>query len=1350
MKLKISVALLAFVTAVIPLSLSAEDGLAHAVASRNAAQTYANLPLRFEPAAEQGHFMARSSGYAVLVGAGESAIAITDGKSGLTRALRFSFEGSNAAAQIEAIDALPGVTNYYIGSDPKNWRLGVRNFARLRTKNVYPGVDIVYYGDNRRLEFDFVVAPAADPRAIALALSGMDKLYINAEGELVAEVNGNPVRFAKPYAYQKVAGSTKAVSVEYALAGPGKVQLRIGDYDKNLELVIDPTLTYSTFLGGSNGDTGNGIAVDAVADAFGNTGYAYITGQTCSIGLDTGSHPMVIFPGGQSLAGTAATSDTCVAYVTKLDPTGAIVLYTTYIGGTVPTPAAASASGYGIALDNVALHATVPVVPNGNANPNVYIVGTTSFQDMPIVGYTADPNYPSISPNYPGGDYDPFIAILNSQTGALIRSTYLGGNGTDNGYAIAVDPQQNVIVAGKAGSFNFPTYNGFEPITEAYVAFVTKLDFGLHIAPPILPGASPMSPRVPSNTDTCGATCPSTPDPTKAYFFFSAVYGGQLVAPPATWPVAYGSYPNLPALVGTPPAPPFAPCTAPNVPAGCYPYPRVPYGAITTATPYNCPSTTSGTIYPAVRLFAQNAGYAEGINWGTCTSNVPSGNIIDASGISWLIIDVAGPTGFPSVVSAATEAYGVAIDSNSDVFAVGGSSTANLHPSLPGNLPNPGGYDWLPQAATYSDGTGAWIIKLHGHDTPGYPAGWPVKSYVTALEQNETKNGTVDAARGVAIDSQGSAYVVGTTTGTLLSATGLNQAPLGATDAFVLKMETPSVINYVTYLGGTQNDQGLAIAVGSGGYAYIAGTTESTIPVINAVVDGSGNTLNSLRGTQNAYLAKLTPDGTALIMSAYLGGCCLDSGNAIALSKTGNGDIFVAGTTNSTTNFPIVPREGPTNDVLGRSAMAGTAGNAFVTRISGASFPILTLSTTNLVFPNQAEYWATTSVPTSWNTVTITNSGTGTLNFTSSGSNQPAITASGDFSVSNNTCGTPPNAQLAAGDSCFVTVVFTPSQANSRSGDLTINDDVIDSPQKVGLSGLGVLVGDTVSTNPATSPVILTFGSTTVGATSAPQSVTVTNTDTNGQTLTVSASQPNTTSTAPGPEFSLSSNGCVTNLTPGQSCTISVVFTPSATASQSGTLIINGNGQTFPATVLLNGTGNGPQGQTGGTTSTSPTFTLTPLTSSMAVTAGAQMPLAVTLTAVNGFSQQVTLTCAGLGGASCSPATKTSFVNTTSPSTINFTVNVGGGKSVTVTELMRPGRLLACLLPFGGIGLVLAGRRKRWLLAIGLAMCLALVMAACGGGSSTSPGTTQPQVTVTATSQDGQTTQTATYYLNAS
>jgi hypothetical protein len=734
-----------------------------------------------------------------------------------------------------------------------------------------------------------------------------------------------------------------------------------------------------------------------------------------------------------------------------------------------------------------------------------------------------------------------------------------------------------------------------------------------------------------------------------------------------------------------------------------------------------------------VRLFAQNAGFAEGINWGTCNSNVPGSTITDASGINWLVIDVAGTHGFPAVVSAATEAYGVALDSNSDVFAVGGSSTAELHPSLPGPAPTPGGYDWLGQADTYWSGTGAWIVKLHGHDTStgSRDAGWPVKSYVTALGKNETSNGTVDTARGVAIDSQGSAYVVGTTTGTLLSATGLNQAPLGHTDAFVLKMETPSKVDYATYLGGTKNDQGLGIAVGTGGSAYIVGSTQSTdIPVVNAVIDGNGNTLNSLRGTQNAYLAKLTPDGTALMMSAYLGGCCLDSGNAIALSKTGNGDIYVAGTTTSSTNFPIVPLESPANDVLGRSAYAGN-GDAFVTRISGASFPKITPSPTNLNFPSQAEYWASTSASTSWNTVTLTNSGTGTLNFIS-----PGITASGDFSVSNNNCGTPPNAQLAAGASCSVTVVFTPTQAIPRSGVLTIPDDALDSPQTVGLSGTGVLVGDTVSTTPATTPVALSFGTFVVGTASPAQTltVTVTNTDTNGQRLIMS--QPVVSTTLPGVnEFGLGLNTCNTNLLPGQSCTIAVTFTPNAAGSQSGKLILTGNGTTFPQTIPLTGTGSGtslsPQGACAVTD-----ICVTGPTTAVTVTRGSTSPaFNITVTIPSGFTgSSIALNCAPPANVTCTILPNPiPVVSGTTTYTAQVTVSMPAGNTITITGLMKPGRLLATLLPFGGIGLIFAGRRRRWLLMLGLVVCLALGMVSCGGGGGSSSNGSQQQLQITTT-----------------
>jgi hypothetical protein len=1282
MKLKFRVALLAFVTAVTPLSLSAAGNgalgtPAQAIASRDAARTYASLPLRFEPAAEPGSFLARSGGYAVLVGADESAIAITDAKSGASRTLRFAFDHANAAARIEAIEPLPGVTNYYIGQDPGKWRLGVRNFAKLRARNVYPGVDVIYYGDNRRLEFDFVVAPMADPRPIALSLSGMDKLYVNADGELIAEVNGHPICFAKPYAYQKVAGGTKTVSVEYALAAPGKAQLKIGDYDKNLELVIDPTLSYSTYLGGSQGDTANGIAVDS-------SGNAYITGQTCSIGKD--SSP-IVFPSaspnttGTVPAGSAAALGACDAYVTKLDTTGANVLFTTFLTGAKPTPANAFAIGYGITLDDLSLN-TSPI-PNGY--PNVYVAGAASYTDMPGAGA------------YNGGDSDAFIAILDSTTGALIRSTYLGGNLADTAYAITVDPQQNVTVVGQTNSFNFPAYNGFEPITESYVAFVTKLDFGLHIdkpsaTAPLYYGSSPMTRRHASSTDSCpsGNPCPATPNPNLTYYFFSAVYGGQLVAPPVTWPVNTSTG----AIIGA-----YTSGVA------------VPYGAITVGTPYNCPSTTQ--TYPAVKLFALSAGTSGGINWGTCTSNTIGGTLVDSGGFSWEILAVAP---FIAPLYATTEAYSVALDPAGDAFVVGGTNTADLHPSLPGPAPATGGTDWLPQADTHYTGTGAWIIKLLGKDSymGASDAGTPV--YLTPLETNVTDvTQQVDTARAVTVDSQGRAYVVGTVTGGLHAAgAGLNLSPLGSSptyDAFLLRMNTAgSGIEFATYLGGSGNDQGLAVAVDAGGFAYVAGSTKSTdLTVVNPIIDGNGNSLKQLKGSQKeGYLAKVYPDGSALAMSAYLGGSSGDQANAVVLSKSGNGDIYLAGNTSSY-DFPIVPVVASGSTVAGRSANAGN-GDAFVSKILGASFPMITIApaSQSLTFVDQVVGFSSTTTET----VTLTSTGQVPLTISS-------ITASGDFTQTN-TCGTGLPANTSSQNSCTITVTFTPSAVGTRSGALTITDDATNnpSPQTIGLTGNGVLVADSVT------PTSLSFGSITVGTTSAAQTVTVKNTD-SSQTLILS------TVIASG-DFTVSSNTCTTVLTPSQTCTVGVTFTPTVAGSRTGSLIINTTNGNSSLTVALTGNGNGTGSSS---SSTSSDFTLTPSVTTVAVTKGTPATFTITLTPSTSFTGTVQLACTPTGSTTCSISpTSLQVVSGTTSYTATVTVNVPAGNTITIAGLQRPARLLATLLPFGAIGLVFAGRRRRWLLLLGLALCLAVGLVACGGGGSSS---SQQKVTITATPQTG-------------
>ncbi len=808
MKLKISVALLAFVTAVIPLSLSAEGG-----SGTSRCQSRCRADLRQSAVALRTGSRARtllSSQWRHMrcwLGLASLAIAITDAKSGSTQTLRFSFDGSNAAARIEAIEPLPGITNYYIGQDQSNWRLGVRNFAKLRTKDVYPGVDVVYYGDNRRLEFDFVVAPMADPRAIALTLSGMDKLYINADGELVAEVNGQPVRFAKPYAYQKVAGSAKAVSVEYALAGPGKAQLQIGDYDKNLELVIDPTLSYSTYLGGSQGDTANGIAVDTA-------GNAYITGQTCSSDFPNPSGSLF--------------SASCDAYVTKVNAAGTAILYTTLIGGTSST-GSGSAQGNAIALDSTRA---------------AYIVGNTSF-DSAMPG-TVTGNH------YFGADSDAFIAILNPD-GTLLRSAYLGGSGIDIGLGVAVDSQKNVIAVGRTCSSDFPAYSGFQDKIEPCVGFITKLDNALDIC---TPGARYAN----SGTPPAGGTC-----------YFSEYWGGQppnvpgnSIGNPGYWianhPYLYGDvisvfYYNPVSGITTPYA---EKCISPGTSGGIGTQPTWAGGIGVSTGDGTVTWQNTGT--PATLALASTTARAAAID--------SNNDVFVAGGTtslfigcplcgqwSWLLgtgpwvlkVSKTGAQVFSTVLeSGATvtndTANAVAVDPGNLAYVVG-TSTGNLYTTANAYQGTNGG------------GEDAFIVKVNVDGTA-----FDYASYLGGSGNDE--------GWGVAVDVNGAAYITGLTKSqnfpmanpltNLASVNGVQMSALSAEqNAFVTKfIPGGSALAFSTYLGGTistDSDGGTAIAVHENATSdndmYVAGVTNSAdFPVYPVAAPAAAQTVYGNNG----------------------------------------------------------------------------------------------------------------------------------------------------------------------------------------------------------------------------------------------------------------------------------------------------------------------------------------------------------------------------------------------------------------------------------------------------------------------------------------------------------------------
>jgi hypothetical protein len=274
---------------------------------------YGKLPLSFE--ANQGQsdaqvkFLSRGSGYTLFLTSSEAVLLLQKGapsgggvkQHGRGRidepalpqnpnrgddartksaVLRIGLVGANPAPQLTGFDDLPGKANYFIGNDPKKWRTDAPTYAKVKYRAVYPGVDLVYYGNQRQLEHDFIVAPGADPGVISLRLEGARKVSLDSHGDLVLKTKDGEVRFQKPVVYQEVDGVRQEIAGGYKLKGKNRVGFEVATYDVTKPLVVDPTLVYSTYLGGSNFDFVSGIAVDSL-------GSAYVSGSTNSTNFPT-------------------------------------------------------------------------------------------------------------------------------------------------------------------------------------------------------------------------------------------------------------------------------------------------------------------------------------------------------------------------------------------------------------------------------------------------------------------------------------------------------------------------------------------------------------------------------------------------------------------------------------------------------------------------------------------------------------------------------------------------------------------------------------------------------------------------------------------------------------------------------------------------------------------------------------------------------------------------------------------------------------------------------------------------------------------------------------------------------
>lgn len=512
----------------IPSRPAASREVSKAEKDRELRAAYARVPMRFEKNQGQSdpsvRFTSRGSGYTLFLTDAEAVLALTQasrpGAKAEKAVVRMGLVGARQA-KVAAVGPEHGKSNYFRGNDRRKWRRDIPNYGKVSYDEVYPGVDLVFYGKQRELEYDFVVAPGADPSRIRMEFSDLSRSArrpaLSAAGDLVLPVDGGQVVQKKPFAYQTVNGKQRPVACDFVLNGEQNVGFRLAAYDPKLPLVIDPILTFATYLGGTAEDE----ALAVCGDAFGNV---YVTGRT-----DSNNFPLQ-----QPYQDVRFGDDDL--FITKLNAAGCEHVYSTYLGGATAQDGfdRADDKGAGVAVD---------------ASGNLHVVGSTSCTDFPttagalqqsvsgaggdgfvaklnpqgndflyctylsgdqagldgatavaigfkghayVVGSTGSASFPTtpgaVQPEYGGGPSDGFIAKFALDGQSLVWSTFLGGgataksDGADYINDIALDPNNVhdsiIYVTGKTESYDFPLYRPFQIEVRKFDAFVTKLDEG--------------------------------------------------------------------------------------------------------------------------------------------------------------------------------------------------------------------------------------------------------------------------------------------------------------------------------------------------------------------------------------------------------------------------------------------------------------------------------------------------------------------------------------------------------------------------------------------------------------------------------------------------------------------------------------------------------------------------------------------------------------------------------------------------------------------------------------------------------------------------------------------------------
>jgi len=1037
-------------------------------------------------------FLSRGSGYLLFLTPDEAVLALESErpqlpgrtsrlpKTGLESVkpkppavLRMQLVGSNAQAGMVGADALPGKSNYFLGRDPSLWRTNVPNYRKVAEHSVYPGIDLVYYGTQSQLEYDFVVAPGADPHAIRLAVRGAKKLRIDAQGNLIASVGKGDVSFQRPVAYQEDShGARKPVVARYTIKGGRNVEFKLGKHDPSRSLVIDPTLAYSTYVGGSLIDGANGIAVAPDDSAF-------ITGVTFS-----GDFPTVDAIFGKSPGGE-------VAFVSKVSPDGSALLYSTYLGCN-------PSIGNGIAVDTlgeayITGETLCPGFPSTEGTPqswcgddnkcgatwnpqgfsvwngfitklnvegtaivwstyvgdysmtagrgiavddaqNAYVTGDTSGNIMETVPLTPPEEPPPLFCFSNGGfqttlggsggnpyggsgtSTDAFLLKIDAQGSQYLYCTFIGGSDEDVGFAVAADTAANAYVTGVTYSSDFPTAGGALQTRYAGAgdAFLTKV-----------------------NTNAKGA----------ASLVFSTYLGGSgldegngvAVDTSGNAYIAGLTTSRASSLLFTPPSGAYQPdchLDSLNVCEGDAFVAKLALSGAPSLTYFTYLGGSLADSANGIALDSSGNAYVAG---STTSTDFPIVGAVPQStyggGNADAFVTELNASGSALVYStyiggSATDiANGIAVDGGNPASAYAAGQTCSFDFPLANPLqPNYGGNcDAFVSKVSILEG-----IALH-------PSGltFPTQSLGTPSQTQ-----TVTLTNGDNSQTITSISLTGPDPGDFAES---NTCPVSPS-TLVPGAQCTISVTFTPQASGVRKAlvEIIDSAPGSPQYITLSGST-SPIGISPSELAFGNQQVNVASSPQP--LTVTNNGATAVTISAVTASGAFsqttDCTNA-PLQPTANCVINVAFT-------PIAP--GPN---VGFVAITDTApGSPQVVMLTGtgAAIPAVTLSPTSLTFPGQS-----IGTASAIQTVTMTNSGSTLLTIS-------GIVTTGDFSQTNN-CPT----SLAVGGNCLIAVIFTPSVAGSRSGALTITDSAASSPQVVTLSGGGS--DFVVSVTPASASVV--------------------------------------------------------------------------------------------------------------------------------------------------------------------------------------------------------------------------------------------------------------------------------------